>query len=151
MAKVKIRFVGHHGRRILDDYEWNPENNHICPVDIQTAANLLTYPRPDFHLVKDQQMSDATAKQLADALGVAKSDIDKVIVESEPVVPSPKLTDIPGIGEARAEELAEKGVKEVADLAALDKDGIEKLARNTGASRGQLQEWVKAAQEIIGG
>jgi predicted flap endonuclease-1-like 5' DNA nuclease len=145
-GKILIRFVGHNGVRILGDYEWNPENNHIVAVDAETAADLLTYPRPQFHLVQDQEMSSGDAQALADALGVAKAEIDKVVTTSSPA--PPKLTDIDGIGEARREELAEQGVDSVSALAAQDDDGIEHLATNTGASRGQIREWVQAAREL---
>lgn len=105
MSDILIRFVGHAGIREIENYRWDPENNHVCPVDVETAANLLTYPRPDFHLVKGQRMSPALQKKLAELLGIDVSEI-KVLVETVDTKP-PK----PASREAAPDEAKPDGGK----------------------------------------
>ena len=146
--EVQIRFVGHGGIRELDGYRWDPENNHVCSVDLETAAKLLRYPHPQFHLVKNQPMTAATQAKLAELIGFKPADIERV-VETVAVPPQPKITDLKGIGEARAADLAAQGVTSLADLAKQDDEGIKNLSANTGASRSEIVAWVKQAKELM--
>ena len=54
-----------------------------------------------------------------------------------------------GIGEQRAAELAVAGIATLADLAALDEDGIVRLDKAIWASRKQIRAWVVQAREIV--
>ena len=146
-STVLIRFVGHNGIREMDDLRWDAENNHVRPVPVEKAAQLLTYPYPQFHLVKNQTMTPDVQAKLAELIGVKTADIAQ-LVETVAVTPGPQLTDLKGIGAARADELAAQGIKSVADLAAQDDEGIKNLSANTGASRSEIVGWVKQAKEL---
>lgn len=40
---VLLRFTGSVlSRRVIDDYEWTPDNGHVCAVPLELAADLLT-------------------------------------------------------------------------------------------------------------
>lgn len=69
---VEIRYDGR-WVRILGDYTWKPDNGYLQDVDIDTAAGLLTYPKPQFTLNSKPKPAALTA--LAVKLGVAPSDI----------------------------------------------------------------------------
>jgi predicted flap endonuclease-1-like 5' DNA nuclease len=43
---MRIRYVGLAGLRQIGGYTWSKENRFVTEVDTATAADLLTYPRP---------------------------------------------------------------------------------------------------------
>jgi len=75
-AKVEISFIGASNIiRVIDDYVWNKENGFVCAVDLETAANLLTYPRPQFAATPGQKPTAAVIKTLAELTSLSSSDI----------------------------------------------------------------------------
>jgi predicted flap endonuclease-1-like 5' DNA nuclease len=56
------------------------------------------------------------------------------------------LTGLHGVGPQRAAELALAGIGSLTDLAALDEDGIARLAEGIWASARQVEGWVAAAR-----
>lgn len=53
---MRIQYVGLAGIRLIRDYRWEEGNGFVADVDAQTAAELLTYPRPDFRLSNDDPL-----------------------------------------------------------------------------------------------
>jgi hypothetical protein len=49
---MKIRYVGNATVRTIMQYRWDKSNGFVCDVPEAVAANLLTYPRPDFVLAE---------------------------------------------------------------------------------------------------
>lgn len=140
-AQILIRYVGHNGRREIGTYVWSPENGHACAVDIATAIELLTYPRPDFELA--QELDAAQAAALEKAL---ESKAPVFVAETVAV---PHLTNIAGLSLSRANELYEAGITSVDALAALDADGIEELSARVGANRQELTDWNIGAKRLL--
>jgi len=60
-----IRYVGF-GTRLIGPYRWDEDNGHVADVDdVQVAANLLTYPRPEFELdVSEPLLETMTADEV---------------------------------------------------------------------------------------
>lgn len=142
MAELTVRIQEQPGpfRRELKGYVFEAANGFTAAVDIATAAELLTYPTGTFRLA--EQPSAAVLKALADALGVKKENI--VVPGQTPAPREPAVGDITGA--ERAGQLAELGVSSVAALGALDREGVERTAAATGASRAEVQAWVEQAR-----
>lgn len=49
---MKIRYKGNATVRTIMHYRWDKANGYVCDVPEELAANLLTYPRPDFELAE---------------------------------------------------------------------------------------------------
>lgn len=49
---MRIRYKGNATVRTIMQYRWDKANGYVCDVPDQLAANLLTYPRPDFELAE---------------------------------------------------------------------------------------------------
>ncbi len=66
---LRIKYVGF-GTRIVGPYTWDESNNHVVEVDdLQIAANLLTYPRPEFVIdASEPQLRDMTADEVIERL-----------------------------------------------------------------------------------
>jgi len=111
---MRIRYIGQATVRILGPYTWSPENGHVQSVDAETAANLLTYPRPQFQIDPDEP-----------------------------------LMVLKGVGEQRMAELALAGIARIGEMAALDEDGIKRLADQVWASEKQIRVWVEQARNYI--
>lgn len=73
------------------------------------------------------------------------SDTDVEGGDDEPDSTEPPLETIDGIGPTYASRLREVGVDRIADLARLDADAVAEI---TGASPGQTERWVAAAQSM---
>ena len=60
MAKklIKVRYTGLSTVRIIHPYVWNPENDYIQEVPLEKAAELVTYPGPQFVLVDSAHMPE---------------------------------------------------------------------------------------------
>lgn len=70
---MKIRYVGP-GVRIIEQYRWDDTNGKVVDViEADLAANLLTYPYPQFELVNDEPllMIDGIGPQTAAELALA--------------------------------------------------------------------------------
>lgn len=40
---VLLKFTGSVlARRVIDEYEWTPDNGHLCAIPLELAADLLT-------------------------------------------------------------------------------------------------------------
>lgn len=52
---MRIKYTGS-GRRVLGGYVWEEANGYVVDVDAETAANLLTYPRPGFVVAPDEPL-----------------------------------------------------------------------------------------------
>jgi predicted flap endonuclease-1-like 5' DNA nuclease len=69
--------------------------------------------------------------------------------ETEFVIDSSEtLTALHDVGPQRAAEMALAGIGSVADLAALDEDGIARLAKGMFASERQVKAWVGQAKRM---
>jgi len=147
MSKVAIEFIGGPVVRMIDSYCWSAENGFVQDVDVETAANLITYPIAEQFRVKPGQPkpTKAVISTLARLLGSEVAETEALFTGVPAAVPVPELTDLPGLSEARAAELAEKGVGSVADLATLNEEGVKTLASQVGASKGEIESWVANA------
>jgi hypothetical protein len=57
---MRIRYKGNATVRTIMQYRWDKANGYVCDVPEALAANLLTYPRPDFELAeRNPQMATA--------------------------------------------------------------------------------------------
>lgn len=108
---MRIRYVGSGVRRI-DDVEWNASNDHTVDVPAALAAELLTYPRPEFEAARDEPLRTVAG---AEALA----------------------------------GLALGGIGSLAELAALDDDGVTRLASESGLGERKIQSWVEKARELL--
>ena len=143
---IQIKFTGHSGIRKLGNYVWNSENNYVQEVDVETAANLITYPNPgQFALVANQKLSKVDSARLEQLIGA------KVEVPSEPEVIElpPTLSDVDGLSEARVRDLSEANVPDLAALAGLNEAAVKAVARKTGATRKEIQGWVEQAKTLL--
>jgi hypothetical protein len=127
--------------RMVGEYEFSEATGWVQAVDLETAANLLTYPTPNYFLA--ERPSAAIRQRIADILGIG---VDNIVWpagggEAETKA-EPLLRDIVGEREA---EFAALGVTSVPALAALDEEGIERLATGSGASREEVKGWVAEA------
>lgn len=59
------------------------------------------------------------------------------------------LLTLKGVGQQRAAELALAGIGSMADLAALDGAGVQRLAALINGSQQQVRAWVRQAQGIL--
>jgi hypothetical protein len=148
---MKIRYVGQATIRIIerDDkrYVWAADVNYAQDVPADLAAELLTYPRPDF-------VVDA-AEPLMALPGVGLR-----LVEVGPADPANLVPLGPeGIAllEAKQREvqaklagLALSGVGSIADLAALSKKDLPAVAEAAGVAVDQAEAWVAAARQHVG-
>ena len=55
---MKIRYIGLSTVRIIQPYVWEPTNNWIQEVPLEKAAELVTYPGPQFALVDPAEMPE---------------------------------------------------------------------------------------------
>jgi len=68
---MKIKYVGLAGVRVIGPYRWEKENGYIQDVtDEATLMNLLTYPRPDFEVVEEQQNGEELDYAIRERSGV---------------------------------------------------------------------------------
>ena len=49
---MRIKYKGKATVRTIMQYRWDKANGYVCDVPDELAANLLTYPRPDFELAE---------------------------------------------------------------------------------------------------
>ena len=63
---MKIKYVGGATVRTVMQYRWDKANGFVCDVPAELAANLLTYPRPDFVLAEPKP--EAARAEVAKAL-----------------------------------------------------------------------------------
>ena len=121
----------------IGEVTFDAANGFTAEVDVETAAGLLTEPRGRFSLAPG--LTAAGRKALAEAMGVDPE-------EGAPPPAAPQVTVSQIVGGKRGLELAALGMTAAAQLAALDDEGIEKLASAAGASRDEVRGWVKQAQ-----
>lgn len=150
MGTIQIRYTGSAGTRELGKYVWDAGNHYVVAVDVATASELITYPRPgQFALVAGQEPAAADVKKLAGLLGVGEDEVKKLFAGAAgAVVQLPTLADV-GLKAERAEELAGLGIRTLDDLAKLDEKGIEELAPKTGASQQEIEGWAEKARELL--
>lgn len=126
----------------VGDYEFSAGNGFTAEVDVETAAGLLTERYQRFSLAPG--LTAAGRKALAEALGVEARNI--VVPEEGAPPPRPEVTVSQIVGGRRGPELAALGITAAGQLAALDDEGIEKLATASGASREEVRGWAKEAR-----
>ena len=130
----------------IGEYEWSAANSFMTEVDIETAAGLLTEPRGRFSLAPG--LSVAGRKALAEAMGVEPKNI--IVPEADAPAPTaPEVTVSNIVGGKRALDLAALGINEARHLAALDDEGVERLAVSSGASREEVKAWTKQAKNEV--
>lgn len=128
----------------IGEYEWSAANGFVAEVDVATAASLLTEPRGRFSLAPG--LTAAGRKALAEEMGVEPKNI--VMPDDAPDEPAPAPVSVSSItGGKRALDLAGLGVTEARHLAALDDEGIERLAVSSGASRDEVRAWAAQAKQ----
>ena len=130
----------------IGDYEWSEANGFTAEVDVDTAAGLLTEPRGRFSLAPG--LSPAGRKALAEVMGVEPKNI--IVPEADAPAPTaPEVTVSNIVGGKRALDLAALGINEARHLAALDDEGVERLAVSSGASREEVKAWTKQAKNEV--
>lgn len=70
---MRIKYVGP-GVRIIHPYVWDPSNGFVVDVcEPELAANLLTYPFPEFQLMPDEPLLtvDGSGEQTVAELALA--------------------------------------------------------------------------------
>lgn len=127
----------------IGEVTFDAAGDFMAEVDAETAAGLLTEPRGRFSLAPG--LTAAGRKALAEAMGVDPKNI-VAPEEGAPPPAAPQVTVSQIVGGKRGLELAALGMTAAAQLAALDDEGIEKLASAAGASRDEVRGWVKQAQ-----
>lgn len=137
---IKVRLEPGPVVRVIGETEWSEKAGWVQPVDLETAANLLAYPRPGWSLA--EKPTAAQRKALADLLGVAP---ENIAMPGEPVRLTPTLAEVTGDRE-RAEQLAEMGIT-VKGLARMGEPEIRDLAFRSGATAAEIGRWVAAAAE----
>ena len=55
---MKIRYIGKSQVRVIGEYRWDANNEFIQDVDTELAADLLTYPRPEFEAVEEEDVEE---------------------------------------------------------------------------------------------
>ena len=131
-------------RRELGAVVWDAGNNWTAEVDAATAAELLTYPAGGYTLAV--RPAPAAVKELAALMGVEPRNLvlpDESGAMPPPAAPERTVSDV--TGGTWAAQLAGHGITTPAQLAALDANGIEALASQSGASREEVAGWAKAA------
>lgn len=141
---VKIAYERGPVVRTIDEFEWSEKAGWVQTVPIELAAKLINSPGGGFSL--GERPSAATRKALAEAMGVKPENL-VVPDEDAPEVTPVERTVADVTGAARAADLAAAGMTTVAQLAALDDEGIERLGLATGASRAELKSWADAAKK----
>lgn len=140
--KIKIAMTPGPYRREMGDYVWEGANGFAVDVDIVTAANLLTYPGGGYRL--GARPKPAAVKALAEAMGLEPKHL--ILPEEGQAAPDePERTVAQITGGKWAMQLTGHGIHKPAQLAALDDAGIDNLAAASGASRAEVQAWVKQA------
>ena len=143
---VGVRWVSGPVVHTIGDYEWSEANGFTAEVDIDTAAGLLTEPRGRFSVAPG--LSAAGRKALAEAMGVEPKNI--YVPEADAPAPTaPEVTVSNIVGGKRALDLAALGINEARHLAALDDEGVERLAVSSGASREEVKAWTKQAKNEV--
>ncbi len=139
---VSVRRVAGPLTHTIGDYTWDAANGFTTEVDVDTAAGLLTEPRGRFSLAPG--LSVAGRKALAEAMGVEPKNI--VVEDAPPTAAAPPASASSIVGGKRSLDLAGLGITEARQLAALDDEGIERLAATSGASRDEVRAWVSQAK-----
>ena len=130
----------------IGEYVWSEANGFTAEVDVDTAAGLLTEPRGRFSLAPG--LSPAGRKALAEAMGVVPKNIYVPEADAPPPA-APEVTVSNIVGGKRALDLAALGINEARHLAALDDEGVERLAVSSGASREEVKAWTKQAKNEV--
>ena len=61
---MMIRYVGKSTVRELGKYRWAPENGYETEVDDpETLEEIMTYPKPDFEIVKNGRTESAPTEK----------------------------------------------------------------------------------------
>jgi len=55
---IQVRYIGQSTVRIIQPYVWDPKNDYVQAVPLDKAAELVTYPGPQFELVDPANMPE---------------------------------------------------------------------------------------------
>jgi len=55
---IKVRYIGQSTVRIIQPYIWDPHNDYVQEMPLEKAAELVTYPGPQFELVDPAEMPE---------------------------------------------------------------------------------------------
>jgi len=81
---VLIKFTGHNGRREIGNYVFDEANGHTCAVDLDTAVELITYPKPgQFAVVPGQKVTKSMLDALAEKAGAYLDEIESLFQQLE--------------------------------------------------------------------
>lgn len=83
------------GRRIVGNYEWSAGGGQIVEItDIETVANLLTLPTPQFRIQPGSKVTAAEKRQLAKLLGVDLTELGTALGIEPEMATQPMTVDI---------------------------------------------------------
>jgi hypothetical protein len=149
---VKIKYIGKAGIREIKDergrWVWASDVDYSQEVPADLAAELLTYPRPEFTVDAVEPLMQL------DGIGIR-------IVE----VGSADPGELVGLGPDSLGKLEQKliqaknilaalalgGVGSLEDLAALSSKGEKELVETCGLDADQVSHWVRQAKELTAG
>lgn len=141
-VKIMMR-PGPYVRRI-GGYEWSHKAGWTQDVDLNVAAELLTYPRPDFQLAA--KPSGDARKGLAEIMGVSP---ESLVLPGDPVRLTPTLSEVAGRDNALI--LSAHGIGTLKALAGISDDAAERLLADTIIERSDLSAWLDRARTFYGG
>lgn len=139
---MKIRYVGKAAIREIERdgerFAWAADVDFVQDVPADLAAELLTYPRPDFVVDASEPLYQLIGPRLSDgeliALGKAGQDRLEALQAS--------VTSI-------LAGMAVAGVGSLEELAGQDDTVVELLARENVVSTKQIMAWVKQARKLM--
>lgn len=140
---MKIKYVGRSAVREISDergrFVWASDVDYAVDVPASLAAELLTYPRPEF--VPD--ISDPLCR-----LAGLVADVNGMPVEFG-VGGVDKLRQIQEQLISRLAALALAGVGSLADLAGLNDKALKQAAQDAGIVPAALEKWRDAAKKEL--
>lgn len=140
---MKIKYVGKSAVREISDergrFVWASDVDYAVDVPASLAAELLTYPRPEF--VPD--ISDPLCR-----LAGLVADVNGMPVEFG-VGGVDKLRQIQEQLISRLAALALAGVGSLADLAGLNDKALKQAAQDAGIVPAALEKWRDAAKKEL--
>lgn len=143
---VAIKYL-RRGKRIWGHYEWPEGGGHSVEVDIDTAANMLSYPRPDFELDPNSKTNAPERAKLAKLLGVDITEINAMF--NGDVEKPAALADVKSLPAPRRQQLVDDfAIKTVKALAEANEKKIDELINKSGASKQEVMKWVNEARQL---
>jgi hypothetical protein len=140
---MKIKYVGKAGVRRIDredmgSFVWAADVEYAANVPADLAAELLTYPRPDF--VPD------LSEPLLGLVGVS------ITLNGDPVPFGEEghkmLDQLQSQAQSRLAGLAMAGIGSLDELAGIAKKDIPEIAEKSGLDPKLIEGWITAAKKL---